>query len=198
MKVLSVLVIMIGAVLGSAAYAHDSRLEARVDRLESLSHSLARDARRAGIYGSLYLDAEHLAREASRLKQALRNNRNTAYVDSRFRDIERRYDRFDRRYRSLNTRHHRGSLYQNYIEIGAIFGDIRLFYAQPTARYRGINRGSDRSLRGGFSNSYSHKARKQPSYGYRSDKSHGRRNSHDSRGAQRFDREDSRRNHYRK
>ena len=193
MKTLPVFMLIMFTAIGSIAHAHDSRLEERVDRLASLSSSIARDARRAGIYGSLYLDAEQLARDARRLQQALRNNRNSSYIDIRFRDIERRYERFDRRYRALNSRHRHGNLYPDYTEIGAIFGDIRLIYREPASNYRG----TQHSFQYGYSQRNSHPRRGYTSTRHRNDSVHSRRGNHQTRGGKRFDREDSRRNHFR-
>jgi hypothetical protein len=197
MKRISALLLLVTIGFGVAVHANDSRLGERVIRLEHLSESIARDTRRAGIYGSFYLDAENLARDARRLNQALQENQRGNYVDSRYRDLERRYQSFDRRYQRLNSRHHSGHLHRDYIEVGAIFGDIRVIYRESS-----------------FSNSYYYRAPQQviirrsvPQYDshswgrsssqHRDNRGHSRRNDRTFRGGKHFDRDDKRRNHYR-
>lgn len=197
MKTISALFLLVTIGFSAATHANDSRLGERVNRLEHLSESIARDARRSGIGGSFYLDAEHLARDARRLNQALRNERQGGYVDARYHDLERRYQNFDQRYHRINSRHRSGHLHRDYIEIGAIFGDIRVIYRESS-----------------FSNSYYYRAPQQviirrsaPRYDshswgrsssqHRDNRGHSRRNERNFRGGKHSDREDRRRNHYR-
>lgn len=197
MKTISALLLLVTIGFGAATHANDSRLGDRVNRLEHLSESIARDARRAGTYGSFYLDAEHLAQDARRLNQALRDERQGAYVDARYRDLERRYQNFDQRYHRLSSRHRSGHLHRDYIEVGAVFGDIRVIYRESL-----------------FNNSYYYRAPQQviirrsvPQYDshswghyypqHRDNRRHSRRNDREFRGGKHFDHQDRRRNHYR-
>jgi hypothetical protein len=197
MKRISALLLLITIGFGAAAHANDSRLGERVNRLEHLSESIARDTRRAGIYGSFYLDAENLARDARRLNQALQENQRGNYVDSRYRDLERRYQSFDRRYQRLNSRHHSGHLHRDYIEVGAIFGDIRVIIRESMFSDSHYYNALQPVIIHRFSPHYNNHTWRNASPQHGCNGKCSRKNDRAFRGGKHFDRDDKRRNHYR-
>ncbi|MDX1491510.1 MAG: hypothetical protein R3332_09490 [Pseudohongiellaceae bacterium] len=197
MKTGQILVFCAALLIGSGVHAHDSRLGEQLSTLEYLSSSIARDARRSGLYGNLYYEAERLARDARRLSLMLRQSGHQANIRIRYRELDRQFQRFERKYRSINSRHRRGHIHQDYLSIVGLFGDIRVLYRRGEPNdYRYSRNFLDHR----YYEDRQYRSRDRDGGEYRRQmqgKVFSRKHQREFSGGKRFDREDKRRNHYR-
>lgn len=197
MKTIKSIALALGfALLSVQAHAADPYLVRQASELEALSYEIARELRYSGEHTALRREAEQLAREASRFRDAVDGRHDRGYVQTRYRTLSNHFGNFDRHY-------HRSSF-------GSQHRQINRSYISITASYRGLDSGYSR-----YSNSWDRGYREPErviiyqSAPSRSYKPFGLRvdsyNRHDNRrykssrsNKQRYDRQDDRgrRNHY--
>lgn len=194
MKTIKSAALVLGlALLSMQANASDPYLVRQASELELLSYEIARELRYSGEHSSLRREAEALAREASRFRDAVDGRRDQRYVQTRYRTLSNHFGSFDRRYQRSR--------------FGPQYRQINRSYISITATYRGLDSGYIR-----YSNSWNRSYREPerviiyksvPSRSYRpfglSFDTHDNRNYKSSRSNKnRNDRHDSRgsRNHY--
>lgn len=192
------------ALLSMQANAADPYLVRQASELEALSYGIARELRYSGEHSSLRREAEQLAREASRFRDAVDGSHDHRYVQTRYRTLSSNFGSFDRRYQQSR--------------FGPRYGHINRSYISITATYRGLDSGYsryssswDRGYRepqrviiyksapsrryepfGLFFDSHNRHERRS----YKSSRSNKYRNDrHDSRGRNKHD-DRGRRNHY--
>ncbi len=197
MKHFSYLVLTLSLLtLAGQAAADDRHLLSQASQLESNSYDIARELRHSGGHSSLSNDAEKLAREARRFRDAVAGHSNDIYVRARYDDMARYYDRFDHNYRRASFGHQHRHVQSTYFSISAVFNDIGGSYRVYSNSF-----GSN-----AFGNHYRNPS---PVIIYRSppvffdrhrDNRYDRRDDRRDRGRhhddRRDDRRDGRRNHY--
>lgn len=179
--------------LSMQANADDPYLRRQASELEALSYGIARELRYSGEHSSLRREAEELAREASRFRDAVDGRYDNSYVQTRYRSLSSHFGSFDRRYHQAR--------------FGSQFDHINRSYISITATYRGLDSGYIR-YSSGWDRGYREPERviiyrSAPSRSYRpfglSFDTHDNRSYKSSRSHKnRDDRHDSRgrRNHY--
>ena len=112
----------------SPAFANDSSLLRQASHLEDVSYQMARELRHAGVYGSLRDDAEKLAREARRFRDALGGRSDRHYVQARYDEMAKYYERFERRYRRSQFGPEYRHVHRTYVSITSVFYGINGSY----------------------------------------------------------------------
>lgn len=115
-------------VFASPAFANDSNLLRQASHLEDISYQMARELRHAGVYGSLRDDAEKLAREARRFRDALGGRSDRYYVQARYDEMAKYYERFERRYRRSQFGPEYRHVHRTYVSITSVFYGINGSY----------------------------------------------------------------------
>ncbi|MCP5356859.1 MAG: hypothetical protein H7A06_01795 [Pseudomonadales bacterium] len=133
MKTFQMLIISLGlALLATQASASDAYLHQQARELESLSREIARELRYSGEHRALRREAEELALEASRFRDAIDGRYERVYIQSRYDTLSRHYRSLDRRYREVHFEPRYRYLDRSFISIGAIFGDLDIGYVRYT------------------------------------------------------------------
>lgn len=112
----------------SPAFANDSSLLRQASHLEDISYQMARELRHAGVYGSLRDDAEKLAREARRFRDAVGGRSDRYYVQARYDEMAKYYERFERRYRRSQFGPEYRHVHRTYVSITSVFYGINGSY----------------------------------------------------------------------
>lgn len=115
------------ALLSMQANASDPYLVRQANELEALSYEIARELRYSGEHSSLRREAEQLAREASRFRDAVDGRYDNSYVQTRYRTLSSHFGSFDRRY--------------NQSRFGSHYRNINRSYISITTTYRGLDSG---------------------------------------------------------
>jgi hypothetical protein len=113
----------------SPASANDGSLVRQASHLEDSSYQMARELRHAGVHGSLRDDAEKLAREARRFRDALGGRSDRHYVQARYDEMAKYYERFERRYRRSQFGPEYRYVHRTYVSITSVFFGINGSYA---------------------------------------------------------------------
>ena len=193
------------ALLSMQANASDPYLVRQANELEALSYEIARELRYSGEHSGLRREAEQLAREASRFRDAVDGRYDNSYVQTRYRTLSNHFGSFDRRYNQSRFGSHYRNINRSYISITTTYrgldsGYIRyssswnrgyreperviIYQSAPSRSYKPFGLSFDRHNNRSYKSSRSVK-RYDDRY---VDRHHSRsRNSHDDRG---------RRNHY--
>lgn len=116
--------------LSMQANASDPYLVRQASELEALSYGIARELRYSGQHSSLRREAEELAREASRFRDAVDGRYDHGYVQTRYRSLSNHFGSFDRRYQTSR--------------FGSHYRDINRSYISITTTYRGLGSGYSR------------------------------------------------------
>lgn len=166
------------ALLSMQANASDPYLVRQASELEALSYGIAQELRYSGEHSSLRREAEQLAREASRFRDAIDGRHDHGYVQTRYRTLSNNFGSFDRRYQQSR--------------FGSQHRHINSSYISITATYRGLDSGYSRYT-SSWDRGYREPARviiyqSAPSRSYSpfglfidSHNSHNKHNSHDRR-----------------
>lgn len=115
-------------VFATPAFANDGSLLRQASHLEDISYQMARELRHAGVYGSLRDDAEKLAREARRFRDALGGRSDRHYVQARYDEMAKYYERFERRYRRSQFGPEYRHVHRTYVSITSVFYGINGSY----------------------------------------------------------------------
>jgi|GEM_PF-2867191 len=131
MKTIKSIALALGfTLLSMQANASDPYLVRQASELEARSYEIARELRYSGEHSSLRREAEQLAREASRFREAVDGRYDHGYVQTRYRTLSNHFGSFDRHYHQS----HFGSQYRN----------INRSYISITTTYRGLDSGYSR------------------------------------------------------
>jgi hypothetical protein len=126
MTIIKSIALALGATLLSIqANAADPYLVRQASELEALSYAIAGELRYSGEHSSLRREAEQLAREASRFRDAVDGRHDHRYVQTRYSTLSNHFGSFDRRY-------HQSSF-------GPQYRNINRSYISITATYRGLD-----------------------------------------------------------
>lgn len=196
MKHFSYLVLTLSLlVLAGQASADDRSLLRQASTLESISYDIARELRYSGGYSSLSNDAEKLAREARRFRDAVAGHRNDIYVRARYDEMAKYYERFDHNYRRASFGRQHRHVQTTFFSISTMFYDIGGSYRSYSNSFGG----------NAFGDNY---RRPSPVIIYRSppvyfgnpdrhrDNRHYHRDDRRQNGRHNNSRRDDRRNHY--
>ena len=183
------------------ASASDAYLHQQARELESLSRDIARELRYSGEHRALRREAEELALEASRFRDAIDGRYERVYIQSRYDTLSRHYHSLDRRYREVHFEPRYRYLDRSFISIGAIFGGLDSGYVRFTSGwdfpyYSSRSYSSRPVIVSRPSSRYAPFGLQQRDY--RDDHRYERRVSHDRHSSRsRHERDDrGRRNHY--
>lgn len=128
MKIIKSIALALGfALLSMQASAADPYLARQAGELEALSYEIARELRYSGEHASLRREAEELAREASRFRDAVDGRYDRGYVQTRYRTLSNHFGSFDRRYQQSR--------------FGPQFRNINRSYISISTTYRGLDSG---------------------------------------------------------
>ncbi|MES3006969.1 MAG: hypothetical protein V4751_04270 [Pseudomonadota bacterium] len=125
LPVMTVFALLLGLLaIAAPASANDAGLLRQASHLEDVSYEIARELRYAGVYGPLRDDAEKLAREARRFRDAVAGRSDRYYVQARYDEMAKYYDRFDRHYRRSYFGSEYRHVHRTYISITSVFHGI--------------------------------------------------------------------------
>lgn len=128
MKTIKSIALAMGfALLSMQANASDPYLVQQASELEALSYEIARELRYSGEHSSLRREAEQLAREASRFRDAVDGRYDHGYVQTRYRTLSNHFGNFDRHYHQSR--------------FGPRYSNINRSYISITTTYRGLDSG---------------------------------------------------------
>ncbi|MDO9319000.1 MAG: hypothetical protein Q7V56_12460 [Gammaproteobacteria bacterium] len=128
----------------SPASANDGSLLRQASHLEDISYQMARELRHAGVHGSLRDDAEKLAREARRFRDALAGRSDRYYVQARYDEMAKYYERFERRYRRSQFGPEYRHVHRTYVSITSVFYGINGSYVSYVRGWDAPRREPDR------------------------------------------------------
>ncbi len=141
MKNFGSIVLFLGFALCAAQVSASNTYMARqAYELEAMSHKIASELRHSGQHRSLQREAEQLARQAERFRDAVDRQHEHRYVQARYRELTTHYSSFERRYK----RTHLGSRYNH----------LHRHYSSLNTLYFGLSTSFI-----SYSNAYSHRAR---------------------------------------
>ncbi|OGT73149.1 MAG: hypothetical protein A3H44_07855 [Gammaproteobacteria bacterium RIFCSPLOWO2_02_FULL_57_10] len=146
MKTTLILAFLFGLSVSTQALANDAYLLRQASELEAISYNIARELRHTGGYGYLRDDAENLAREARRFRDSLSGSHDRRYVQTRYDEMSRYYDRFERRYRQTSFGHNHRHVHNSYVSITTVFGGISGGYLSYSRGYVEPRRNHDRVI----------------------------------------------------
>ncbi len=146
MKTTLFLAFLLGLAVTTQASANDAYLLRQASELEAISNNIARELRHTGGYGSLRGDAEQLAREARRFRNALNGRNDRFYIQARYNDMSNYYDRFDRRYRQTTFGHSHRHVHSSYVSITTVFHGLSGGYTSYSRGYAQPRRDHDRVI----------------------------------------------------
>ena len=146
MKTTVFLAFLFGLSVCTQAAANDTYLLRQASELEAISYNIARELRHTGGYGYLRDDAEKLAREARRFRDSLGGRHDRHYVQSRYNEMSKYYDRFERRYRQTSFSHSHRHVHSSYVNITTVFHDISGGYMSYSRGYVEPRRDHDRVI----------------------------------------------------
>ena len=129
---------------GAPAMGNDGSLLRQASHLEDISYEISRELHHAGVYGSLRDDAEKLAREARRFRDALAGRSDRQYLQARYNEMAKYYDRFDRHYRRNHLDYNYRHVDNTYLRITSVFHSISGGYASYTRGWDASRYESDR------------------------------------------------------
>lgn len=130
----------------SPASANDGSLLRQASHLEDISYQMARELRYTGVYGSLRDDAEKLAREARRFRDALAGRSDRYYLQSRYNEMAKYYERFESRYRRSHFGPEYRHVHRTYVSITSIFYGINGSYVSYVRGWDAPRREPDRII----------------------------------------------------
>ena len=114
--------------------------------LEAMSHKIASELRHSGEHRSLQREAEQLARQAERFRDALDRHHDHDYVQARYRELTTHYANFDRRYQRTHFGAHYRHLHRHYSSLNTLyFGLSTSFISYPNS-WRHSARSSERVI----------------------------------------------------
>lgn len=146
MKTTLFLAFLLSLSVSLQASANDDYLLRQASELEAISYNIARELRHTGGYGYLRDDAEKLAREARRFRDSLGGRHDRHYVQSRYNEMSRYYDRFERRYRQTSFGHNHRHVHGSYLSITTVFNGISGGFLSYSRGYVEPRRDHDRVI----------------------------------------------------
>lgn len=202
MKTFNAIAVLLGLVLVAAqAHASNGYMARQAYELEAMSHKIASELRHSGEHHSLQREAEQLARQAERFRDALDRQHEHRYVQARYRDLTTHYSSFDRRYQRTRFGSHYGHLHRHYDSLNTLYFGLNTSFISYSNSWSHSARAPERVIIYQSSPSRRYEPfgvqhRAQRNRHYDRDGSRGQqRNRHDSNDHHRNE-DRSRRNHY--
>ncbi len=141
MKNFGSIALFLGLILCTAqASASNAYMARQAYELEAMSHKIASELRHSGEHRSLQREAEQLARQAARFRDALDDRHAHSYLQTRYRELSSHYSSFDRRYQRTRFGSHYNHLHRHYSSLNTLYFGLNTSFIS-------------------YSNSYSHQTR---------------------------------------
>lgn len=203
MKNFSVFAMLIGLVLcAGQANASNAYMARQAYELEAMSHKIASELRHSGEHRSLQREAEQLARQAERFRDALERQNDQRYVQARYRELTTYYTNFDRRYQRTRFGSRYNHLHGHYSSLSSLYFGLNTSFISYSSHGSRNARRSDQVIiyQSSPSRRYEpfglqHRESRSRKHDHGRDRSRQQRNRNDSHDSHRSE-DRGRRNHY--